>query len=171
MIKFYLLDNNLHSLDLNNLEQSITYGLEKKSGIIERDEFDVGERKLLNFGHSFGHALESISNYTIPHGSAIIIGMMIANEISFQLGEVEKHYIEQTQSKLSPYIKHIKLEDEWFVFPKLLSYLKSDKKNTKNNINMVLINAYGEYNIKAINNLNLLENSVKKIYETIRLCN
>lgn len=171
LIKFHLLNNDLHNLDLDNLEQSIFYGLNKKSDIIERDEFDLGERKLLNFGHSFGHAFESISEYKIPHGSAIIIGMMIANEISFQLGELEESYVKQTQQKLYPHISHIKLDDKWFDFPKLLSYLKSDKKNTGDNINMVLINAYGEYNVKAINNLNLLKNSVNKIYEIIRLCN
>ena len=171
LIKFYLLNNNLHNLNLDNLEQSIVYGLNKKSNIIEKDEFDLGERKLLNFGHSFGHALESISQYKIPHGSAIIIGMMIANEISFQLGEIEEYYVKQTQQKLSLYINHIKLDSKWFDFPKLLSYLKSDKKNTGSNINMILINAHGEYSIKTINDLNLLKNSVNKIYETIRLCN
>ena len=142
-----------------------------KSGYGELNEFDLGERKLLNFGHSFGHALESISQYKIPHGSAIIIGMMIANEISFQLGEIEEYYVKQTQQKLSLYINHIKLDSKWFDFPKLLSYLKSDKKNTGSNINMILINAHGEYSIKTINDLNLLKNSVNKIYETIRLCN
>jgi 3-dehydroquinate synthase len=171
LIKFYLLDDNLDQLDLNKIDQSIIYGLNKKSKIIEKDEFDLGERKLLNFGHSFGHALESISNYKIPHGSAIIIGMMIANEVSYEMGEVKSTFINHIQSLLIPHIKHIKLKDKWFDFPKLLSYLKSDKKNTEGNINMVLINSHGKYNVKAIEDLNILKISVKKIYETIRLCN
>jgi len=53
-----------------------------KKKYIEEDEFDHGVRRLLNYGHTFGHALEKTSDYAIPHGQAISIGMMIANDIS-----------------------------------------------------------------------------------------
>src|SRR3989344_3684428 len=49
-----------------------------KKMFIEKDEFDMGDRKLLNYGHCFGHALESVSNFAIPHGLAFVAGMMFA---------------------------------------------------------------------------------------------
>jgi 3-dehydroquinate synthase len=50
-----------------------------KQNYMEGDEFDLGRRNLLNFGHCFGHALETVSDYAIPHGQAVVIGMVFAN--------------------------------------------------------------------------------------------
>ena len=170
LIKFYCLDNNIFSINLDNLEEYVYYGLDKKSKIIQTDEFDKGLRKLLNFGHTFGHALESASNYAIPHGSAVIIGILIANEISANLNYCSELYNINVRNKLLPFISHLKLKKEWFGFDKLLSYIKSDKKNTGKNINMVLHNN-GSYNIFPINDLKILETSLNTIYEIIRLRN
>ncbi len=170
LIKFYCLDSNIFNINLENLEECVYYGLNKKSKIIQTDEFDKGLRKLLNFGHTFGHALESASNYAIPHGSAIIIGMLIANEISTKLSYCSERYNVNVRKKLLPYINHLKLKQEWFVFDKLLSYIKSDKKNTGKNINMVLHNN-GSYSIYPINDLEILKTSLSTIYEIIRLRN
>ena len=68
----------------------IKRNLEIKKGFIEQDEFDRGERLLLNYGHSFGHAIESLTNYTIPHGIAVSYGMDMANFISVKLGFIEE---------------------------------------------------------------------------------
>jgi 3-dehydroquinate synthase len=170
LIKFYCLDNNIFNIDLENLEECIYYGLNKKSKIIQTDEFDKGLRKLLNFGHTFGHALESASNYAIPHGSAVIIGILIANEISTNLGYCSERYNTNVRDKLLPFINHLKLKKKWFVFGKLLLYIKSDKKNTGKDINMVLHNN-GSYSIFPINDLEILKASLNTVYEVIRLRN
>ena len=68
------------------LMQLVKCNLKIKKGFIERDEFDKGERLLLNYGHSFGHAIESLTNYEIPHGIAVSYGMDMANFISVKLG-------------------------------------------------------------------------------------
>jgi 3-dehydroquinate synthase len=166
LIKFYLLNNNLDNLNLNNLEEAILYGLKYKGKIIEIDEFDKSERKLLNFGHSFGHSLESTSDYKIPHGSAIIIGILIANEVSYNLGYVNREYCDKIKIQLLPHIKHLKLNKNWFDFSLLLSYLKSDKKNIGGNINMVLFNGENYY-ITPIKDLKILEKSLNNINEII----
>lgn len=170
LIKFYLLDNKIFELDLDNLEECVYYGLRKKSKIIQEDEFDRGLRKLLNFGHTFGHAIESTSNYAIPHGSAIIIGMLIANEISLNLGYCSTRYNNNVKNKLLPYISHLKLNKKWFVFDDLLSYIRTDKKNTGKDINMVLHHS-GSYNVYPISDLSILEKSLNKVNETIGLRN
>lgn len=67
-----------HWLQTDNLSDLIYRSLERKKVIIEADEFDSGERLLLNFGHTFGHAIEAAGNYSIPHGIAVGLGMMLA---------------------------------------------------------------------------------------------
>jgi 3-dehydroquinate synthase len=64
---------------VSHLVSSIRTSLEAKKYFIEIDEFDTGERQLLNYGHSFGHALESSSEYSIPHGIGVLVGMVAAN--------------------------------------------------------------------------------------------
>ncbi|KHK00163.1 3-dehydroquinate synthase [Desulfovibrio sp. TomC] len=68
------------------LRQSVRESLLVKISFIEGDEFDTGRRNLLNFGHTLGHALESVSNYRVPHGQAILVGMAFANIVSSRRG-------------------------------------------------------------------------------------
>ncbi len=60
--------------------------VEIKRDIVEADEFDTGQRQLLNFGHTIGHAIELLSDFTITHGSAVAKGMLIAARIGAVLG-------------------------------------------------------------------------------------
>ena len=64
----------------------IIKSLEIKKSYIEIDEFDQNERQVFNYGHSFGHAIESLTNYRIPHGIAVSIGMDMANFMSVKYG-------------------------------------------------------------------------------------
>lgn len=64
--------------------QLIASSLSIKRTIIEFDEFELDIRRSLNYGHSFGHALEALTDYTIPHGIAVTIGILVENEISFR---------------------------------------------------------------------------------------
>ena len=57
-----------------------------KKAVIELDEFELNIRKALNYGHTLGHAIESISNYAIPHGVAVVVGMMLVNQMSCERG-------------------------------------------------------------------------------------
>ena len=71
--------------DKNVLAGIIARSLEIKKGYIEIDEFDQKERQVFNYGHSFGHAIESLTDYRIPHGIAVSYGMDMANFISVKL--------------------------------------------------------------------------------------
>jgi len=70
------------------VEQSIKTSLNVKLPYIEQDEYDEGPRKLLNYGHCIGHAIESATSYAIPHGQAISVGMLLANRIAMTRGEL-----------------------------------------------------------------------------------
>ena len=57
-----------------------------KRDYIEDDEFDRGRRNLLNFGHCFGHALETVTGFAVPHGEAVVVGMLLADEVAVGRG-------------------------------------------------------------------------------------
>ncbi|MFC1547123.1 AroB-related putative sugar phosphate phospholyase (cyclizing) [Candidatus Neomarinimicrobiota bacterium] len=74
--------------DRRIIQRLIRRSLEIKKATIEIDEFDQAERLLFNYGHTFGHAIESLTNYAIPHGVAVCMGMDLANTISCKLGHI-----------------------------------------------------------------------------------
>ena len=70
----------------DNLEKIIARCVEPKRDVVAKDEFDKGERQLLNFGHTMAHSIEKCSNFEVSHGSAVAIGMVIAARASAKLG-------------------------------------------------------------------------------------
>lgn len=79
--------------DRATLLRYVRAALEVKKRYIESDEFDRGIRNVFNYGHSFGHAIESATDFAVPHGIAVTMGMDIANRISSLRGMVdEAHY-------------------------------------------------------------------------------
>lgn len=170
IIKFNLLKSKLDwflSKDIKaDVEELIYDSLNYKSRIIEIDEFDKKERKFLNFGHTFGHALESTSNYAIPHGTAVLLGIAIANRVAVKLGHLKEDF---AFDAIYEYVKHMQLDQAWFNFADLLEVIKLDKKNT-GSINMVLLTDSKPI-LTKIENLVILEEGVKEVYETIRLRN
>lgn len=168
VIKFNILKNTISNIQ-SEIKDLVIDSLSYKSSIIELDEFDKKERKFLNFGHTFGHALESTSNYKIPHGTAVLFGILIANKISNILGLLNSSKESEIFDLIYPYIKHQQIQDDWFHFDKLLSIIKHDKKNT-GSINMVLItDSLPE--IHKIESEELLKESLNKVYASIRLRN
>ena len=116
--------------------------LELKKGFIERDEFDRGERQLLNFGHSFGHAIESLTNYAIPHGIAVSYGMDMANFVSVKLGFITDNIRWKVREQLDKIwagtsLASLDVDD----FEKALS---RDKKNIGNTYQLILTKGLGK---------------------------
>ena len=86
---FVYLEKNLDlikSLDDNALETIVAKSARIKASIVENDEKDKGLRNILNFGHTVGHAVESVSNFRIAHGQAVSIGMVAAAKIAAESG-------------------------------------------------------------------------------------
>jgi len=128
--------------DRKKLKKIIYTSLQIKKGYIEEDEFDIGIRQLLNYGHSFGHAIESITNYKIPHGIAVAIGMDIANYVSVQYGLLDlstRNYIRGFLIKIwNGYsLKNINIQT-------LLHALSKDKKNVGKNLGLILLTDFGK---------------------------
>lgn len=116
----------------------IQISLSSKKYFIEEDEFDSGIRKVLNFGHSFGHALESASGYRVPHGVAVLVGMIAATQhpMSKPSGDTQK-LIESSLAFSKSLGKVIGNEISNLDYGKFSQALAKDKKNT--NLELVLI--------------------------------
>ena len=83
IVKLFLLggDNYVEMFDDLTIEEKIFHSLAIKKSVIEKDEFENLERKSLNYGHSFGHSIESVMNYEISHGEAVLLGIEIINRL------------------------------------------------------------------------------------------
>ena len=68
------------------LENIIARSVEIKSGIVLQDEKDTGLRNILNYGHTVGHAIETVSGFKIKHGNGVAMGMAAAGRISYNSG-------------------------------------------------------------------------------------
>ncbi len=124
----------LENVDL--LAYFINNSLRIKKRIIEIDEFDTEIRHIFNYGHTFGHAIESITNYEIPHGQAISIGMDIANFISYKKQMISIEVFNQMHQILQKNMPHFELSKENIDI--YLTSLSKDKKNKGNRLGCIL---------------------------------
>lgn len=125
-----------------NYKPLILASLNVKKEVIELDEFEKLYRKSLNYGHTLGHAIEVLSDYKIPHGQAILIGILIVNQISFvrnMLSEQENLKIRKLAQDVVDLsqIKKIKTD-------KLADLLRKDKKTMGKVLTLVIIEKIGD---------------------------
>ena len=112
-----------------------------KLGYMKGDEFDLGRRNLLNYGHCFGHALETSSDYYVPHGIAVNIGMIFANLLSLSRGLMDKKDVDNINNNiLLPNIP-LKLREEDFDEAILLESMKNDKKRVGEFLTVIIPDA------------------------------
>ena len=109
-----------------------------KKSYIDGDEFDLGRRNLLNYGHCFGHALETSSNYYIPHGIAVSIGMIFANCLSINRGLAIKKDVFFINNKILIPCIPLKLRMNDFNSDLLLKAVKSDKKRVGKYLSIIM---------------------------------
>ncbi|MBN2851344.1 MAG: 3-dehydroquinate synthase [Clostridia bacterium] len=124
-----------------------------KRKVVENDQFDYGERMLLNFGHTLGHAIEAISGYgKLSHGEAISIGMAVITKLSEKY-----HYSESgTYDHLIRILKMHGLPYEYKEdMNKLFNYISNDKKNMNNKMNIVFLKKPGQAYIHSTSLVNL----------------
>ena len=124
--------------DFENLyPQLIRRCCQLKAQVVEQDEKESGLRAILNYGHTFGHAVEQLSNFTIPHGSGVAIGMNVAGTLAAERGlwSKEEH---QRQLELLQALRLPVTVPASFAPGELLEVMRSDKKNDASGIRLVL---------------------------------
>jgi 3-dehydroquinate synthase len=82
------------------LAEAVRASLLIKQRYIEEDEFDRGDRRLLNFGHCFGHAIESATDFAVPHGQAVTLGMILAGLVSCDRGLLSRSRLDDAVARL-----------------------------------------------------------------------
>lgn len=114
-----------------------------KKPYIEEDEKDRGIRNILNYGHTFGHAYESATKYAIPHGIAVLLGILTATYLSVRLGLVPSSHYQDLKQRLhpwcTPYGEMLIKADKAAIF----KAIKHDKKNTGDAVNCILTRGAG----------------------------
>lgn len=131
---------------------------EIKLSYIKDDEFDKGRRNLLNYGHEFGHALEATSSFAIPHGIAVIIGIIYANLVSLNRGLISEEIFDKVNEELLlPNIPHslIKLKKSYFDSTSLLAKIKNDKKRISKDLPLILPDK--DFHLMKITDLTYIE--------------
>ena len=138
--------NLLMAHDTNALEHAIHRSCEIKAYIVEQDEKEQGLRAILNFGHTVGHAIETITRFTTyTHGEAVSLGMIVEAQIAQKLGLIDKEYVQRIKYVLTN--AGLPIVMPRFDRENLISLMKHDKKNTQGRIVFVLPTAPGHVEI------------------------
>jgi len=114
-----------------------------KSRVVEKDEFEQGERRLLNFGHTLGHAIENM--YQLPHGHAVAIGMAVASLIS------EEYTNFKDTDRIIDTLKRYGLPTQMdFDVKEIMNVLRMDKKKVRDSMNYIMLNKIGQAVVKTL---------------------
>ena len=127
------------------LSELITRNVQIKSAIVLTDEFETGDRKLLNFGHTIGHAVEN--TYELLHGHAVSIGMAAACDLSVAISGFPVVQQERVLQVLEQYGLPVHLQ---FDKKKVFDILKMDKKRVREEMNFILLTSIGNAVIQKI---------------------
>lgn len=136
---------NMLSKNYNNI---IKMGIVVKKIIIEKDEFEKYERKVLNYGHTIGHALEATTNYLIPHGIAVLIGMYLINNIFDNELDIDINYT--IYNLIDKKYLQINIDKQ-----NLVKHILNDKKNDGDNICFIVLKSLGKTEITYHNILTI----------------
>jgi 3-dehydroquinate synthase len=123
------------------MRSRIGQSLRFKQRLIEADEFDRGVRRVMNYGHSFGHAIESATDFGVPHGVAITVGMDMANFVAAGLGVTSRAHYDRMHPTFARNYRGV--ERLPIPLEPLLTALGKDKKNTDARLTLVLPNQDG----------------------------
>lgn len=145
---FQILEANLEQAiagDLRAIKTLIISSLLVKKAVIEEDEYEINIRKSMNYGHTVGHALEGLSDFKIPHGIGVCIGVLIENKLALKLGLMSEELFTKflrpvkfiLQQSFIDILADISFED-------ISDHLRKDKKTLGNNFNFTYIRSIGE---------------------------
>ncbi len=141
-----------------NIEDIILKCLSIKRDVVNEDERESGVRMILNFGHTFGHSIEKLSDFTLSHGECVAKGMVLITRASEKNGMTQAG----TADKIEELARKCGLNcDPNFVISTISDNAKNDKKGDNDFINLVLISEIGNYLIHPVNK-NELQNFLCK---------
>ena len=148
--------------DKSVIENMIARSLAIKKSYIEIDEFDQNQRQVFNYGHSFGHAIESLTDYAVPHGIAVSFGMDMANFISVKMGFLKSKIREEIRELLQQIWKEYDIKN--LDVEKFRTALAKDKKNVGHELRLILCKGYGKVFKAPVKNDDQLHNWLREYF-------
>ena len=166
---FGRLTQNGEVISFEDYPALIKAALAVKKSVIEADEFEKLHRKCLNYGHTLGHALESSTNYAVPHGLAVAAGILAINKVAYDFGFIQATTVKKIHCAVSPLLKNVfvnTIDPECFQ-----RCLQRDKKTNGNNATLVMISEIGKtfFHKQPISN-EFVEYVTQTLIEEIELC-
>ena len=142
---FNFLERDIEAIkerDRDVLEEIIENACRIKKGIVEIDEKEMGLRRVLNFGHTIGHAIEAESNYTVSHGAAVSLGMVAAARISEGMHDFPRRDRERIEHLLESAGLPCRIP-QTITTDGIMARLRADKKKEGDRIHFVLLKKMG----------------------------
>jgi len=149
--------NNIIKRDSKTLKKIIEESIKTKSKIVTLDEKENGIRAILNFGHTFGHAIEAHNKYkNITHGAAITLGMVIASKISFFEGHIKDYQLDNIINMINSL--DLNSNHKKYKYSYLKKYILSDKKIKDGKLNLILIDKkFNAFKTSKFNHKNIIK--------------
>jgi len=141
---------NINDLETIALMRLVSGSCKIKSEVVSQDERESGLRAILNFGHTFGHAVEGLCDYALPHGHCVSIGAAAAFELSSKVGLLTREQIDEAKNTFEIFGLPTKIPAELkkFTEDEVFTHMLSDKKTTGGKLNIVLLDGIGNAVIK-----------------------
>lgn len=148
--------------DIKSWREIIEWCIEIKNYFVTEDPLDTGFRKVLNFAHTIGHAVESYSlqndDDPLSHGEAVAIGLLCESYISRKMAGLPANEFEEIAHYLNDNFNHYTFRAGSFDF--ILDSMRHDKKNSGNNINFTLLSSIGNSQINQVVEMNIVRESL-----------
>lgn len=157
-------------LDMNSYElvDMISRSIEIKSMIVKQDSNELALRKILNFGHTVGHVLESASFSTenpLFHGEAVAIGIIAESYLSYLLGYINKNDFQKIKEGVKKVSLPTTYNDKNLKVENVLSLLKNDKKNEKGKIKWTLLTKIGQADFNIESDEKFVKEAISQVLE------
>ena len=167
-LEFFDSIKNPNSIDLNIYNKALNLSLSIKKAVVEFDEYEKDIRRSMNYGHTFGHAIEKIINFKIPHGLAVLIGIHMANNYSLKNSLMNLDVFEKIKYAIYKTISGSGLSNNLInnLEPReIINQFKYDKKGDGKSVPLILIEKPGLMKFLRINfddENTVLQKAIKK---------
>jgi 3-dehydroquinate synthase len=148
--------------DSDEVEYVVKRSCQIKAEIVSKDEKEQSIRALLNFGHTFGHAIETLANYEISHGRAVAHGIKLASKMSHHMDMITEDELNKIETAIFDIGYTSTCVDPDIFGPKFLDVMKQDKKVKDGNIQLVLLRNIGEAFLTSDYDQAILEDLIKE---------
>lgn len=137
----------IKQLNLNYIDEMVEICCKLKASVVHKDEKENGLRAILNLGHTYGHALEKCSNYSVfTHGEAVAVGLQVCFDLSLALNLIDDEYYDKATDLINKFEFNLP-EHEYYAPEKLIEAMKFDKKVEAGKVRFVLPVKKGEVKI------------------------